>query len=89
MEYTSWSVFSQWFYVEVINLFYEMFFRSEFRPNMVSVISMLLVYSRLEDEVMARQVHCYIVKVGFNCQATLCNVKVMNNLNAQSLDYVK
>ncbi|XP_050236310.1 pentatricopeptide repeat-containing protein At4g14170-like [Mercurialis annua] len=63
------------FYVEAINLFSEMN-TSGFRPNMVSVVSVLPVCAELADEMMARQVHCYILKAGFDFQVTVRNALV-------------
>lgn len=54
------------FSLEAINLFSEMNLRSGFRPNMVTLVSLLPVCAELEDEVMVRQIHGYSVKVGLD-----------------------
>ncbi|WCJ30054.1 Pentatricopeptide repeat (PPR) superfamily protein [Euphorbia peplus] len=64
------------FYREVLSLFCEMNLRSGFRPNTVSVISVLPVCAGLEDGVMTREVHCYVVKVGLDFEVRVCNALV-------------
>ncbi|KAK9274427.1 hypothetical protein L1049_019242 [Liquidambar formosana] len=58
---------------EAIGLFREMKLRSEFKPNAVSVVSVLPVCAVLEDEVMTREIHCHVVKVGLDLQVTIGN----------------
>ncbi|XP_065848547.1 putative pentatricopeptide repeat-containing protein At1g69350, mitochondrial [Euphorbia lathyris] len=64
------------FYREALCLFSEMNLRSGFRPDMVSVISVLPVCAGIEDGVMTREVHCYVVKVGLDLQVRICNALV-------------
>ncbi|KAL3580199.1 hypothetical protein D5086_018034 [Populus alba] len=64
------------FYAEAIHLFCEMNLRPGFRPNMVSVVSVLPVCAGLEDGVMGRQIHCYAVKTGLDSQVTVGNALV-------------
>jgi pentatricopeptide repeat protein len=64
------------FYAEAIHLFCEMNLRSGFRPNMVSVVSVLPVCAGLEDGVTGRQIHCYVVKTGLDSQVTVGNALV-------------
>ena len=64
------------FYAEAIHLFCEMNLRSRFRPNMVSVVSVLPVCAGLEDGVMGGQIHCYVVKTGLDSQVTVGNALV-------------
>ncbi|XP_015577464.2 pentatricopeptide repeat-containing protein At2g13600 [Ricinus communis] len=64
------------FYLKALDLFYEMNLRSGFRPNMVTVVSVLPVCAALEDEVVASEIHCYVVKIGLDSQVTLCNALV-------------
>lgn len=49
---------------------------SVFKPNSVSVVSVLPVCVDLEDEVMASQIHCYVVKVGLDLNVTIGNALV-------------
>ncbi|XP_061356278.1 pentatricopeptide repeat-containing protein At3g16610-like [Gastrolobium bilobum] len=64
------------FYKEAIGFFREMIVAtSGIKPDLVSVVSVLPVCAETEDEVMARIVHCYVLKVGL-----LGNVKVGNAL---------
>ncbi|XP_057480662.1 pentatricopeptide repeat-containing protein At1g18485-like [Actinidia eriantha] len=62
--------------VEVLELFREMKSWSGFMPNAVSVVTVLPVCASLENEVMASEVHCYVVKVGLDCRVTIGNALV-------------
>ncbi|CAK7330717.1 unnamed protein product [Dovyalis caffra] len=64
------------FYAEAIDLFCEMNLRSGFRPNMVSVVSVLPVCAGLQDDVMGRQIHCYVLKIGLDSHVTVGNAIV-------------
>ncbi|CAK9154369.1 unnamed protein product [Ilex paraguariensis] len=63
-------------YAKTLDLFQEMKLRSGFKPNVVSIVSVLPVCAGLEDEVMTSRVHCYVVKVGFDCHVTAGNALV-------------
>ncbi|XP_062172981.1 pentatricopeptide repeat-containing protein At1g18485-like isoform X2 [Alnus glutinosa] len=63
-------------YVEALDLFKEMNFRSGFRPNLVSVVSVLPVCTGLEDAVMVSCIHCYVVKVGLDRHVNVNNTLV-------------
>ncbi|KAF3453144.1 hypothetical protein FNV43_RR03579 [Rhamnella rubrinervis] len=47
-----------------------------FKPNSVSMMNVLPACVGLEDELMARQIHCYTVKVGLDLQVTTGNALV-------------
>lgn len=64
------------FYVEALDFFCKMHLRSGFRPNMVSVVSVLPVCAGLEDEAMGRQTHCFVMKVGLDSQVTINNALI-------------
>ncbi|KAL1292963.1 hypothetical protein HN51_053530 [Arachis hypogaea] len=49
---------------------------SGFKPDLVTVVSVLPICAETEDEVMARLVHCYALKVGL----VGCHVKIGNAL---------
>lgn len=49
---------------------------SGFLPNAVSVVSVLPACAELKDEVMARMIHCYVVKVGLVYQVRVGNAFV-------------
>ncbi|KAA8550001.1 hypothetical protein F0562_001685 [Nyssa sinensis] len=63
-------------YTKAVDLFLEMKVRSGFKPNSVTVVSVLPVCAGLEDEVTASEIHCYVVKVGLDCQVTIGNALV-------------
>ena len=63
-------------YAEALDFYYEMISRSGFKPNPVSIVSVLPVCGCLADEVMARLIHCYVVKVGLDVQVTISNALV-------------
>jgi pentatricopeptide repeat protein len=63
-------------YVEALDLFKEMHLRSGFRPNLVSVVSVLPVCTGLEDVVMVSCIHCYVVKVGLDLHVNVNNTMV-------------
>lgn len=60
---------------EVLDLFGEMS-RSGLRPNVVSVVSVLPVCADVEDEMIASEIHSYIVKVGLDFQVTVGNALI-------------
>ncbi|KAJ4724497.1 Pentatricopeptide repeat-containing protein [Melia azedarach] len=64
------------FYTEALDLYFEMNIRSGFKPNSVGVVSVLPVCGGLGDELMARRIHCYVVKVGLDAQVTIGNAIV-------------
>lgn len=64
------------FFREAMELYVEMNFCSDFKPNSVSIVSVLPVCAGLADEVMARRVHCYAVKVGLDVQVAIGNALV-------------
>ncbi|GAV76980.1 PPR domain-containing protein/PPR_2 domain-containing protein/PPR_3 domain-containing protein [Cephalotus follicularis] len=53
-------------YLEALHFYRKMNFRSDIKPNAVSVVTVLPVCAGLEDELMARRIHCFVVKVGLN-----------------------
>ena len=61
---------------EVLKSYREMNSSSGFKPNSVSVISVLPVCVDLNDEPMTSQIHCYAVKVGLDLQVTIGNALV-------------
>ncbi|PHU15716.1 hypothetical protein BC332_16921 [Capsicum chinense] len=63
-------------YFEAIGVIKEMFLWSEFKPNVVSVVSVLPVCAVLEDEIMVSEIHCYGIKVGLDCQVSVGNAFV-------------
>ncbi|GMH13043.1 hypothetical protein Nepgr_014884 [Nepenthes gracilis] len=63
-------------YHEAVNFFFDMKLESGFMPNLVTVVSVLPVCARLEDEGMSRLVHCYVVKVGLDNQVKIGNALV-------------
>ncbi|PHT28972.1 hypothetical protein CQW23_31423 [Capsicum baccatum] len=63
-------------YFEAIGVIKEMFLWSEFKPNVVSVVSVLPVCAVLEDEIMVSEIHCYGIKVGLDCQVSAGNAFV-------------
>ncbi|PHT57402.1 hypothetical protein CQW23_05888 [Capsicum baccatum] len=63
-------------YFEAIGVIKEMFLWSEFKPNVVSVVSVLPVCAVLEDEIMVSEIHCYGIKVGLDCQVSTGNAFV-------------
>ncbi|XP_049407479.1 pentatricopeptide repeat-containing protein At1g18485-like [Solanum stenotomum] len=63
-------------YFEGIGVFREMVMRSEFKPNVVSVVSVLPVCAVLEDGIMVSEIHCYVIKVGLDCQVAIGNAFV-------------
>jgi pentatricopeptide repeat protein len=64
------------YYVEALYLFKEMHLRSGFRPNLVSVVSVLPVCTGLKDTVMVSCIHCYVVKVGLDLHVNVNNTMV-------------
>ncbi|KAK1586797.1 hypothetical protein Q3G72_006231 [Acer saccharum] len=64
------------FYVEALDLYFGMNLSSGFKPNSVSVVSVLPVCGGLADETMARRIHCYAMKVGLDIQMTISNALV-------------
>ncbi|KAL5831581.1 hypothetical protein ACOSQ3_016989 [Xanthoceras sorbifolium] len=64
------------FYVEALDLYLEMNLSSGFKPNSVSIVSILPVCGGLADELMARWIHCYAVKVGLEVRVTISNALV-------------
>ncbi|KAK3205395.1 hypothetical protein Dsin_019441 [Dipteronia sinensis] len=64
------------FYVEALDLYFGMNLSSGFKPNSVSIVSVLPVCGGLADETMARLIHCYAVKVGLDIQVTISNALV-------------
>ncbi|KAJ0013492.1 hypothetical protein Pint_21459 [Pistacia integerrima] len=63
-------------YVEALDLFCDMIFGSGFKPNSVSVVSILPVCGSLANEAMVKQIHCYAVKIGLDVQVTISNALV-------------
>ncbi|KAI9194740.1 hypothetical protein LWI28_008820 [Acer negundo] len=64
------------FYVEALDLYFGMNLSSGFKPNSVSVVSVLPVCGGLADETMSRRIHCYAMKVGLDIQVTISNALV-------------
>ncbi|XP_031287878.1 pentatricopeptide repeat-containing protein At5g27110-like [Pistacia vera] len=60
-------------YVEALDLYRGMILWSGFKPNAVSVVSILRVCGGLANEVMAKQIHCYAVKNGLDVRITISN----------------
>ncbi|PHT33102.1 hypothetical protein CQW23_29439 [Capsicum baccatum] len=63
-------------YFEAIGVIKEMFLWSEFKPNVVSVVSVLPICAVLEDEIMVSEIHCYGIKVGLDFQVSAGNAFV-------------
>lgn len=63
-------------YFEAIVVFREMGLWSEFKPNVVSVVSVLPVCAVLEDGGMVSEIHCYVIKVGLDCLVAIGNAFV-------------
>ncbi|KAM3705271.1 hypothetical protein ACJW31_03G067700 [Castanea mollissima] len=63
-------------YGEARDLFKEMNLESGFRPNLVTVVSMLPVCAGLEDGIMVRRIHCYVVKIGLDIHVNIGNAMV-------------
>ncbi|KAL6277178.1 hypothetical protein ACE6H2_020779 [Prunus campanulata] len=64
------------FFVQALHYYREMNLGIGFKPNLVSVISVLPVCAELEDERMAIQIHCYVVKAGLDLLVTTGNALV-------------
>ncbi|XP_009761501.1 putative pentatricopeptide repeat-containing protein At1g69350, mitochondrial [Nicotiana sylvestris] len=63
-------------YFEAIGMFRKMGLWSEFKPNEVSIVSVLPVCAVLEDVMVVSEIHCYVIKVGLDCQVTVGNAFV-------------
>ncbi|OIS99212.1 PREDICTED: pentatricopeptide repeat-containing protein At3g16610-like [Nicotiana attenuata] len=63
-------------YFEAIGMFRKMGLWSEFKPNEVSIVSVLPVCAVLEDGMVVSEIHCYVIKVGLDCQVTVGNAFV-------------
>ncbi|XP_015061392.1 pentatricopeptide repeat-containing protein At4g14170-like [Solanum pennellii] len=63
-------------YFEGIGVFREMVMWSEFKPNVVSVVSVLPICAVLEDGIMVSEIHCYVIRVGLDCQVAIGNAFV-------------
>nr|POF19798.1 pentatricopeptide repeat-containing protein, chloroplastic [Quercus suber] len=63
-------------YGEAHDIFKEMNLDSGFRPNLVTVVSVLPVCAGLEDGVMVRRIHCYVVKIGLDIHLNIGNAMV-------------
>ncbi|KNA24348.1 hypothetical protein SOVF_016480 [Spinacia oleracea] len=61
---------------EAVEVFLQMKIWSEFLPNAVSVVSVLPACAELKDEVVARVIHGYVVKVGLINQVRVGNALV-------------
>ncbi|KAF3455270.1 hypothetical protein FNV43_RR05718 [Rhamnella rubrinervis] len=64
------------FYLEALESYRKMNSSPGFKPNSVSMMNVLPACVGLEDELMARQIHCYTVKVGLDLQVTTGNALV-------------
>ncbi|XP_030496828.2 pentatricopeptide repeat-containing protein At4g14170 [Cannabis sativa] len=62
--------------MEALKSYREMNSTSGIRSNSVTVISVLPVCVDLEDELMARQIHCYVAKVGLDRLVTIGNALI-------------
>ncbi|PHT57401.1 hypothetical protein CQW23_05887 [Capsicum baccatum] len=66
-------------YFEAIGVIKEMFLWSEFKPNVVSVVSVLPVCAVLEDEIMlskGREVHGFCLRTGLECDVFVANALI-------------
>ncbi|XP_050388154.1 pentatricopeptide repeat-containing protein At1g18485 isoform X2 [Argentina anserina] len=63
-------------YIDALHCYREMILGIWCMPNVVSVISVLPVCAELANEVVAAQVHCYVVKSGLGTQVTVGNALV-------------
>ncbi|KAF5745004.1 pentatricopeptide repeat-containing protein [Tripterygium wilfordii] len=64
------------FHTAGLELFSAMNLMAGFKPNVVTVVTVLPACAEIGDEVMAMQVHCYVVKVGLNCHVTIGNALI-------------
>ncbi|GLU18932.1 hypothetical protein SLE2022_352080 [Rubroshorea leprosula] len=64
------------FYFKALRLFCEMISRSAYKPNMVTVVSVLPACAEVRDEGMTRQIHGYVLKVGLDSQVRIGNALV-------------
>ncbi|KAJ8755315.1 hypothetical protein K2173_019113 [Erythroxylum novogranatense] len=63
-------------YKNALEFFCEMKLRSEFKPNIATVVSALPVCAGLQGEEVGRQIHGYVVTVGLDSQVTIGNALV-------------
>ncbi|CAN6540946.1 unnamed protein product [Malus baccata var. baccata] len=63
-------------YVEALDYYREMNSAIGFKPNVVTVISVLPVCAELKDELIVIQIHSYVVKVGLDLLVTTGNALV-------------
>nr|XP_043626271.1 pentatricopeptide repeat-containing protein At3g16610-like [Erigeron canadensis] len=60
-------------YDKVVELFREMMRCGFMKPNVVTIVSLLPVCAAIEDCTMTSVVHCYAVKMGFDCRVVTVN----------------
>ena len=63
-------------YCEAFDLFKEMNLESGLRPNLVTVVNVLLICASLEDGVMVRCIHCHVEKIGLDIHVNIGNAVV-------------
>lgn len=63
-------------WLETVGLFKDMVLVSRFRPNTVTVVSVLPVCAWLEDINLVSSVHCYVFKVGLDGEVRIGNAMV-------------
>lgn len=64
------------FHMEALELYKDMNWDIEFMPNFVTVITVLPICAELADGLTARQIHCYVLKVGLDRQVTVGNALI-------------
>ena len=62
--------------IEARDLFKEMNLESGLRPNLVTVVNVLLICASLEDGVMVRCIHCHVEKIGLDIHVNIGNAVV-------------
>ncbi|CAI9785787.1 unnamed protein product [Fraxinus pennsylvanica] len=63
-------------WLETVRLFKDMVLVSRFRPNVVTIVSVLPVCAGLEDVNLVSSVHCYVFKVGLDGEVRIGNAMV-------------
>ncbi|OVA10988.1 Pentatricopeptide repeat [Macleaya cordata] len=61
------------FLTYALRLFLKLNSSTGLKPNSVSIVSVLPVCMELKDEEMAKEIHGYVVKSGWNSQVNICN----------------
>lgn len=63
-------------HLESVGLFRDMILTSGFMPNVITVVTVLPVCARLDNERLVSLIHCFVVKVGFDGETKVGNALV-------------